>query len=69
MDSEIAVIYFAPIDDSSEVAKMSTTRITQIYDAIVKIISAAFAFIGFCLLSAGIRWQFVMNDFLLAQDY
>ena len=48
---------------------MSTTRISKIYDAIVKIISAAFAFIGFCLLSAGIRWQFVMNDFLLAQDY
>ena len=48
---------------------MSTTRINQIYAAIAKIVSAAFAFVGFCLLCAGIRWQFVINDFLLAQDY
>ena len=48
---------------------MSTTRITKICDAIVKIISATFAFISFCLLCAGIRWQFVMNDFLLAQEH
>ena len=42
---------------------------TKLYDAIIKALAGVFAFIGFCLLCACIRWQFTMNDFLLSQGF
>ena len=48
---------------------MHTTENFKIYDAFVKIVSIVLVFAGFCLLCAGIRWQIVMNDFLLAQAF
>ena len=42
---------------------------TKLYDTIIKAIAGVFAFIGFCLLCACIRWQLIMNDFLLVQGF
>ena len=44
-------------------------EVTKIYDVIIKMIAIILALIGFSLLCAGIRWQIVMNDFLLAHGF